>query len=102
MRIIKKSRKRIQALILSSILLSGAAISAHAEYYLVYPGSGMYTACQSGCGGGCYSTCNACDSCSTYTTYYFQTPVQYFHYSSPRRHYHTGSGEMAPYAWISD
>ncbi|MBX3709686.1 MAG: hypothetical protein KIT56_06775 [Gammaproteobacteria bacterium] len=70
------------------ILLAGITFSAHAEYYLVYPGSALYVGCEFQCKRACFEPC-------------YQTPIHYFHSVSPKRHSHTGSGEMQEYQWIS-
>ncbi|VVC76384.1 hypothetical protein AQUSIP_16960 [Aquicella siphonis] len=85
----KMQNKLIPALIVSAFVLSaGVSSSAHAEYYLVYPGSELYVTCNYGCFQPCYQAC-------------YQTPVHYFHSVAPKRHYEKGSGEMAEYSWIS-
>jgi hypothetical protein len=71
------------------VLLTGTTLSAHAEYYLVYPAPTVYVSCQNICQPVCYRPC-------------VQSPIIYQHYESPRRHSSYGAEEMAAYEWIVD
>jgi hypothetical protein len=84
-----KNKLAMSLFVFSLASLFAVASKAHAEYYLVYPGGALYTEC----GNGCSRPCQAAFSC--------QIPVYYFHYVSPHRHYHEGTGEMAEYKWIT-
>jgi hypothetical protein len=86
----------------AGLILAGAAFTAHAEYYIVYPASTVYY--QSSCGScGCkrtcyYTTCCRCkQSCHQR---YVNTNVEYIYSHAPRARNGMGTGEIAPYAWI--
>lgn len=83
-----KSKLKLSLMICAFVFTIGISFNAQAEYYLVYPGSALYVGCEEGCRPACYSPC-------------YQTPIHHIYSVSPKRHYHTGSGEMQEYEWIS-
>jgi hypothetical protein len=99
---------------LLTLFLSGLAFQAHAEYYVVYPGTPVtYPAinCDHGyrknhcgrCRGDtcCYPISDAYYKFRTYESYKPYGPIEYIYSSAPRRRaVHTGSGEVAEFAWI--
>lgn len=87
--------------IIGGLVLAGAAFSAHAEYYMVYPASGAYYAPCGGC--HCKKRCyyNTCQRCGCRSSCgYYGTPVTYIYSHAPRAYNYYGSGGMAAYAWI--
>lgn len=86
----------------AGLVLAGAAFTAHAEYYIVYPASMVSARPCGGC-GTCQRVCHYRSCCPCKRTCYqrsFNTNVEYIYSHAPRARSGMGSGEIAPYAWI--